>query len=207
MQATTAPHSLPDREAMTLVKRFQAGDAAAFEGLYLGYFGSVYAYLRLALRDPHEAEDAAQQVFASVLDNLGHYEDRGKPFRAWLFTIARHQGLASRRAGQARADVTDPEVLDRTLECVQTIDAAAVGEFTDDALLRLVDNLPSVQRQVLMLRFAFEFQHDEIAEIVGRSPEAVRQLLSRAMKTLRTRFSPIRGSSRDQSVALTLQAA
>jgi RNA polymerase sigma-70 factor (ECF subfamily) len=203
MQATTATPRLADSEASALVRRFQAGDATAFEGLYTAYFGSVYAYLKMALRDSHEAEDATQQVFAAVFDYLPRYQDRGKPFRAWLFTIARHQGLASRRQGQARPCVTDPVVLERTRER-----AAQVGDasgLTDEGLLRLVESLPDAQRQVLFLRFAFDFQHPEIAAIVGRSPEAVRQLLTRALKTLRARFGATR--ARGAVDSLTLKAA
>src|SRR5687768_11673112 len=74
-----------DVQVAELVKVIQAGgNGEAFSELYRTYFDRVYGYMRLILRDEHEAEDAAQQVFINVLKGIDSYEPL-KPFRAWLF--------------------------------------------------------------------------------------------------------------------------
>lgn len=191
-----ADHSvepITDARARALVKRFQAGETAAFERLYLAYFGPVHSYMSLVLRNPHDAEDATQQVFTSVFDNLARYEDRGLPFRAWLFTIARHQGMSTRK-GRGDANVMDPQLLDQTRDAIAPARSTKTLDLGDDALVRILEMLPPVQRQILLLRHVFDFRHREIAIIVERSPEAVRQLHTRATKVLRARLEPLRRS-------------
>lgn len=200
--ADHAVEAITDARAGALVRSFQAGEQVAFERLYLAYFGPVYSYMSLVLRNPHDAEDATQQVFTNVFDNLARYEDRGLPFRAWLFTIARHQGMSTRN-GRGDAHVMDPQLLDQTRDAIAPSCSTKTLDLGDDALVRVLDTLPPVQRQVLLLRHVFDFRHREIAIIVERSPEAVRQLHTRATKILRARLEP----ARERARAVELPAA
>jgi hypothetical protein len=102
---------LEDRDTARLVTRFQAGDKDAFAALYMRYFDRVYSYLRVALRDAHEAEDGAQQAFMQVLEALPRYERRGSsPFRSWLFVIVRNCALGHLRK-TGRIELEDVETL------------------------------------------------------------------------------------------------
>src|SRR5687767_3049379 len=95
-----------DADSARLVVAVQAGDRDAFGKLYLRYFDGIYGYLRTALRDPHEAEDAAQDVFMQALRAIPRYELRGQPPRRWLFRIARNQAID--RARRRRSTPEDP---------------------------------------------------------------------------------------------------
>jgi hypothetical protein len=99
-----------DADTARLVIRFQAGDEEAFAGLYVRYFNRVYVYLRTALNDPIEAEDAAQHVFMRVYEALPRYERRGQPFRGWLFRIVRNYTLDQLKK-LGRNLPTEPELL------------------------------------------------------------------------------------------------
>ena len=65
-------------------------DRAAFAPLYFRYRTQVYAYIRTRTTDAGDAEDLTQQVFLRALDALPRYSERGLPFVAWLFRIARN---------------------------------------------------------------------------------------------------------------------
>jgi RNA polymerase sigma-70 factor, ECF subfamily len=184
-----------DVETNRLVVRIQAGDAAAFDMLYLRYFDRVYAYARVALRDAHEAEDVAQQVFANVIQALGRYEVRDEtPFRSWLFRITRNVVLRTlQRSGRLQPE--EPAELDRRLESPTPEAPMGLEWLSDHDLASLVERLPMSQRQVILLRYVFEFTTAEIAHALERSPVAVRMLEHRAMRALESRLAALRGKA------------
>jgi RNA polymerase sigma-70 factor, ECF subfamily len=184
-----------DLESNRLIVRIQAGDASAFDLLYLRYFDRVYAYARVALRDAHEAEDVAQQVFVNAIQALPRYEVRDEtPFRSWLFRITRNLVLRSiSRSGRLQPE--EPEELERRLESPAPDPPMGLDWLSDHDLARLVERLPMSQRQVLLLRYVFEFTTAEIAEALDRTPVAIRMLEHRAMRALEARLAAMRGSA------------
>ena len=179
-----------DADTARLVVRAQAGDADALPALYLQHFDGVYAYLRVALRDVHEAEDAAQEVFVSALRALPRYEARpDTPFRAWLFRIARNEAITRMRKLR-RVEVEDPEEIGR--RCTETVPPSALARVSDDELLAMLECLPTVQRQALVLRYMLDFTISEVATVLGRTPDAIRQLEYRARRSLQARLAPVR---------------
>src|SRR5690349_1679891 len=117
-----------DIDTARLVTRAQAGDSDAFAALYKRYFDRVYGYLRLVLRNHHEAEDATQGVFLKVLEGLGRYERRRQPFRAWLFVVVRNHAVSLLRKEDELA--LEPE------EIAQRRERAAAGETADASVMR-----------------------------------------------------------------------
>jgi len=187
-----------DWDTARLVIRYQAGERDVFTDIYLRYFDRLYGYLRMALRDSHEAEDATQQVFLQMMEALPNYELRSSPFRAWLFRIVRNYSI-NHMVKHRRVDVEDPQELDRRREDIHDVDSAALEWLTDKDLMILVGRLPLAQRQVMMLKYMMDLSAPEIAEILGRSPDAVRQLQQRAMTYLRERLGALgRGPRSDQ---------
>jgi RNA polymerase sigma-70 factor, ECF subfamily len=180
----------PDVQSARLVARAQAGDKAALPELYEQHFDGVYAYLRVALRDEHEAEDAAQEVFVSAMRGLPGYEPRpGTPFRAWLFRIARNEAI-NRMRKLRRVEVEDPEQIGR--RCAEALPTGTLARVSDDELLGMLECLPAVQRQALALRYMLDLTTEEVATVLGRTPDAVRQLEYRARRSLHARLAPLR---------------
>jgi RNA polymerase sigma-70 factor (ECF subfamily) len=182
-----------DADTGRLVTRIQAGDREQFALLYMRYFERLYAYLGVVLGNSHEAEEAVQHVFLSALQALPAYERRGTPFRAWLFRIARNRALDELRA-RGRVEPADPHDVDRRREAETappSPELNSLGWLSDRELALFVRRLPQAQRQVLMLRFAADLSHTEIATILDCTPVDVRMLQSRALRTLRDRLTAI----------------
>ncbi|MGH2961671.1 MAG: RNA polymerase sigma factor [Solirubrobacterales bacterium] len=192
-----------DLDSARLVTDFQAGDGEAFESLYMRYFDRVYAYLRVLLKDAHEAEDGTQQVFIKVFEALPRYERRGQPLRAWLFTIVRNHALSDLRK-RGRVELEGPEEIERLIEggVPEEPEVAALGWISDRDLLLFVERLPLAQRQVLTLRYMMEMDNREVGEVLGRSPSEVRVLHYRAVSFLRDRLAAIEEGERRRSSAL-----
>jgi RNA polymerase sigma-70 factor (ECF subfamily) len=189
-----------DVDTARLVMRIQGGEGELFSSLYERYFGRVYGYLRLLLRDPHEAEDVTQQVFTSVLRALPRYERRRQPFRAWLFVIARNEALRSLRRANL-AEPVDPHDLGERVEGLGATELPALDWISDHDLTIFLRRLPIAQRQVLALRYMLDLPTSEIAAILDRSPDDVRMLEHRALRVLRARLSAVGRQAREHRPA------
>ncbi len=156
-------------------------DPARFAELYELHFHRVYLFVAHRVGDRDVAEDLTSDVFHKALANLKQFEWRGAPFGAWLLRIAANAVTdRGKRSGRELSFADPPEI-----GCEPDL-----GEVEDAArLFRLVDELPQDQGQVIRMRFAAQKSIREIAEKLGRSEGAVKQLQFRALENLRARFT------------------
>jgi RNA polymerase sigma-70 factor (ECF subfamily) len=190
--------ALEDADTARLVARLQAGERGLFNHLYLRYFDRVYAYLRLTLQDTHEAEDAAQDVFIRILEALPGYERREVPFRAWLFRIVRNTAINRIRQRQRLTVEAPEEMANRGEERDAATSPDSLDWLGDQQLMALIEQLPLAQRQVIVLRYMLELRAVEIATVLDRSPQAIRQLHHRAMRFLRQRLGETRKDGEEE---------
>jgi RNA polymerase sigma-70 factor (ECF subfamily) len=141
----------------------------------------VYAFVARRVGDRDAAEDVTSEVFHKALANLQRFEWRGVPFAAWLLRIAAN-AIADRAPRTGRElGVDDPPELG--VDATADVDLEEVEHRA--RLFRLVDGLPEDQRRVITMRFAEEKSVREIAEALGRSEGAVKQLQFRGLQNLR----------------------
>jgi len=159
-------------------------DPSRFAELYEGNFHRVYAFVARRVSSRDEAQDITAEVFHQALRNLGCFQWRGVPFAAWLLRIAAN-ALADRwqRAGRAVEVPADEAEMEN---------GAAHGDADEverrAMLFQLVDRLPADQRLVVQRRFVDQKSVREIAQELGRSEGAVKQLQFRALETLRSQI-------------------
>jgi RNA polymerase sigma-70 factor (ECF subfamily) len=126
--------------------------------------------------------EAAQEVFIRMLKSLPRYKFDGTPFQAWLTVIARNHAIDVLRRDK-HSLVEDEENLTRLLEAAGGDDGAE-GWLEDERTALAVSALPVDQQRMLLLRFGFGYKSEEVAELLGCSPDAVRQQQSRALRRL-----------------------
>lgn len=159
-------------------------DPRCFADLYHRHFDRIYAYVARRVGNRAAAEDITADVFHQALANLGRFEWRGVPFAAWLYRIAAN-AISDRALRTAREhDLPPPDAPDEP--SLEDIEQRA-------RLFRLVDELPDEQRRVIVMRFAEQRPIKEIAEALGRSEGAVKQLQFRGLKSLRLRLDDSHG--------------
>jgi RNA polymerase sigma-70 factor (ECF subfamily) len=165
-------------------------DPAQFGQLYEENFERVYAYVAHRVRSRDLAEDLTSEVFHKALAALPNFDWRGVPFSAWLLRIAANVVVDQWKHSAAREIVEDPP---------EIAAEANLEEIEHRArLFRLVDKLPADQQRVIRLRFAEGRSMREIANELGRTEGAVKQLQFRALQTLR---AEVRGHKQGQSHA------
>ena len=158
-------------------------DPSRFAELYERHVNRVYAFVLARVRDRHVAEDVTADVFHKALANLRSFEWRGAPFGAWLIRIAAN-AIADRHRRSSREVVG----LESSSEGLHYNDPA-VESFEDRArLFKYVDELPDVQRTVIVERFAHERSLREVAAVLGKTEGAIKQIQLRALRALRVRM-------------------
>jgi RNA polymerase sigma-70 factor (ECF subfamily) len=139
----------------------------------------VLGLCRLLLRDPFEAEDAAQQVFLSAHSAVL----RGSPPRdahAWLAAIARNE-CRSRIHAHMREPLTLPDLPSDLPDPL----AVAIRATDLEAIWAAISSLPRRQRRALVLREVGGLSYHELGRALGVSQSSVESLLFRARQQVR----------------------
>src|ERR1051326_1924281 len=168
-------------------------DPSRFADLYENNFGVVYAYVARRIRDRVTTEDLTSEVFHKALANLPKFKWAGAPFAAWLLRIAANI-IADRIKRMSReGKIAEPFLALEPAPGGHSSRSSQQAELEESEcrahLFSLVSDLAEDQRRVLMMRFTEEKAISEIAQELGRSEGAVKQLQFRALENLRKRFT------------------
>jgi RNA polymerase sigma-70 factor (ECF subfamily) len=166
-------------------------DPKKFDALYELHFERVYAFVASRVRNRTTAEDVTSEVFHKALAGLASYEWRGVPFVAWLLRIAVNAIVdhAKRAAREFPSPDDPPEIAadpDLQASVLRAVEHRA-------QLFRLVEQLPEIQKQVVYGRFVEARSIRELAERLGKSEGAIKQLQLRAIQNLRAQMEGGRG--------------
>ena len=170
-------------EERRLVEAAQS-DPVRFAELYENFFELVYTYVMRRVRSRSEAEDLTAEVFHRALRSLPRFKWTGAPFASWLFRIAANMiaDRAKRAAREQSAVDVETAARSRSQTDIEEVERQS-------HLFRLVDALAEDQRRVVFMRFAEEKSIREIAESLGRSEGAIKQLQFRALQNLRMKMA------------------
>lgn len=173
---------MTERRLARTVRRACGGDAKAFERLYDEYADRVYAFVRSRVDSTADAEDVTAIVFLKAWEAIGSYGDRGLPFSAWLFRIARNAVVDEYRR-KARRPVPVEETPE-TGESVEPADVAAIAAADAAQVRAAVGMLTDEQAAVIAMRFWWDMSLKETADALGKNENAVKALQHRAIRTL-----------------------
>jgi RNA polymerase sigma-70 factor (ECF subfamily) len=154
----------------------------ALASLYEGYYDKIVRYIFIRVGNQQEAEDLASEVFLKALKSLDSYQERGLPMEAWLFKIAHNLVVDYLRKGSKHISVPLEEV-----EIADTANTEGIVEsrLQLEKLSEALKRLPPAQREVIGLRFIAGLTSVEAGKIMGKSPGALREMQSLALKSLR----------------------
>ncbi|MBV9281318.1 MAG: RNA polymerase sigma factor [Chloroflexi bacterium] len=164
-------------------------DLAAFGEIYDLYLRRVHAFCLSRTGNQEDAQDLTAQTFERALAAIGSYETRGAPLSSWLLRIAANLiADRARRGGRVvpLGEGAPPESASEDEED----DPAALVERWERAtwLRRHIASLSQDQQEAIRLRYWEGRSTLEVAQQMGRSEGAIKQLLHRAVGSLRTRL-------------------
>jgi RNA polymerase sigma-70 factor (ECF subfamily) len=162
------------------------GDEEAFGRLWRDLQPRLLRYFMVAA--PAAAEDLASETWLAVVRGIDRFRGNEPAFRAWVFTIARHEVLDWRRRA-ARRPIEDPPVTN-LIDLAAPDDPAvsAVEGFSTRAALAVVATLPADQAEAVVLRVVAGLDVGRVAAIMDKRPGTVRVLTHRGLRRLAERL-------------------
>lgn len=173
---------MPDDSA--LIHRARQGDAEAFRAIVVRYERLVAHVVGRVLTDAADREDAGQETFLRVHENLAGFRGDAA-LGTWIARIAYHTAL--RQARRSRPQATGVGAPDGPPEPASTNDAGGASEAAhrDRVLRRAIGTLPPAQRVALTLFHLDGFSHADCAEALGLPLGTLKNTLFRARKRLK----------------------
>jgi RNA polymerase sigma-70 factor, ECF subfamily len=170
----------------------ETGDKAErFRALALPHLGDVYSLARYLLRDPADAEDAAQECYLRAFRHFDTF--RGGTAKPWLLAILRNVCRAEyARRGKLSALLSDDledaaETVSEGLwsEGASSPETQSLTRLDAETAQRLIADLPEPFRETVVLREVNNLSYREIADVVDAPVGTVMSRLARGRSLLR----------------------
>ena len=179
-----------------LMLRYKDGDLGAFESLVEKHQKPLFSFVYRLCNDYHQTEDLVQEVFLRVIRMARQYEPRAK-FTTYLYTLAHNVCIDHLRRKKTHRNVSlsDPLDPEKEFSIENTMKDDRMNpekEFHqknfEAALQRAVEELPTEQREVFLLRERQNLPFDQIAKIVGCLPSTAKSRMRYALQSIRTKL-------------------
>jgi len=167
------------------LEQCRRGDSLAIERLVHTYQREVYRLALSILDDPHDAEDATQEVFIAALHALGSFRGDAS-FKTWLFSITINVSRSRFQRRQSRGRLQ--QILQSWFRLrgeQMHLEAQAMKDQSDATLWRAISTLDIKHRIPILLRYYHDLPVTDIAAILGVPPGTVHSRLNTARERLR----------------------
>jgi len=171
----------------------RGGEEGAWRAIYEEFAPQVRGYLRG--RGEAEPDDLLGEVFLQVVRDLPSFEGAEADLRAWVLTIAHHRLIDERRGQARRPSESAAPVASEDGRPGGNAEEEALEALEEERMRKLLAGLPSDQRSVLLLRVIGDLTVEKVAQLLGKTPGAVKQLQRRGLATLEKRVSRFRVAS------------
>ncbi len=156
-----------------LIARYQKGDESALKALIIRYEKRLFSYILMSVKNKELAEDIFQDTFIKVINTIrsGAYREEGKFFQ-WIMRIANNLKIDYYRKIQkipVFESNGDYDIFDLIGTSEDSAEQKLIREQIYQDLDKMIEYLPSEQKEVLVMRIYQEYSFKEIADLTGVS--------------------------------------
>ncbi len=164
-----------------LMRLAQSGDKKAYAALFRAIMPLVKAFVSRRIPNMADVDDVVQDTLLSI-HRAGHTYDTNRPFKVWMFTIARHRLNDYLRRTYRKSTLTEVSLSHLTYE----ISATGVTENRDqiEYLSKILDSLPEKQKKIVTMMKIEGYTAEDAAKKMNMSVSAVKVAAHRAYKSL-----------------------
>lgn len=181
-----------DREILRMFSEaIKASDSEAYEVLFRAEYENIKYFIRHYVRDGAEAEDLAQETFASLWTTRDRI-DPERNLRSFLFTIARNKAI--NHLTSLRSRLTDPLEKASVNLSIESLDSEAIVSRIDAMdMKRIIDlvyeKMPELTRRIFTMNRDENMTYEEIAASTGLTVKKVEYNMVKALKQFRNKLS------------------
>ncbi|RFU36853.1 RNA polymerase sigma factor [Actinomadura logoneensis] len=175
-----------DWASAQLIRDAQAGDRESIVAVLDGAHVHVRRFAAHLCASPQDAEDAAQEALIILYRKIGTLRATGA-LASWMFRIVRNECLRRARSVVVPPDGAEPE-------SVRSAEDEALRRLEAESVARAIQELPDVQRRVLIMRDVLGHPGRTVAQALGLSDAAMKSHLHRARTRLRLSLDGQAGS-------------
>ena len=188
---------LTQEEDQQLVERVQRGDKRAFDLLVLKYQHKILGLIVRFVRDPHEAQDVAQEAFIKAYRALANFRGDSQ-FYTWLYRIAINTAknylvARGRRPPESDVSAEDAEFMDgdHGLKDIESPERLMLRDEIEVTVHRAIAALPEDLRTALTLREFDGLSYEDIAAVMQCPVGTVRSRIFRAREAVDKALQPL----------------
>ncbi len=170
------------KQEQKLIQAAQQGNEAAFAELYDAYVDPVYRYIFFRVNSTETAQDLTAEVFLRIVESLPRYEDRGRPFLAWLYSIAHARVVDYYQETRRTGEMENIETL--FLHADDDLDTGLMTTYRQQKVHAALRHLTEEQQLVITIRFLEGKTLQETADLLNKTVGAVKVAQFRALQTL-----------------------
>lgn len=170
-----------------LIKKYLDGDQFTLKMLIDKHTSSIYNFSSRFV-GKEQAKDVTQEIFIKVWKNLKNFDIKKSQFKTWLFTIARNTvtDYLRKKKSIPFSSLGEDNLIEETIEDDSPLQDEAFQKLQDKEMLnKILEEIPSHYREILILYYQEDMTFKEIGEILGKPLNTVKSHHFRAIKIIK----------------------
>jgi RNA polymerase sigma-70 factor (ECF subfamily) len=169
-------------ELKEIISQAKAGDKDSFATIYEQFYTPIFRYLYGRTGDKELSQDLTQDVFVRGFKSVSTFSVTDKSPLAYFYTIARNSLIDYWR--RESPELLSGDQLVSLPDLSMKTDNLSLEREKEEIIKIGLSALTPAQREVLTLKYLNELSTREISELLGKSEEAIRQSLVRALRAM-----------------------